>query len=461
MHHTRSSAAVRAAAARRVRWTLALAAALGLAACGGGGNPNPPALASVASVNAASAAPASGPGGGFQQLVVFGDSLSDVGTYTPAAIAAYGGAQAAADLKAFGTALYTDPVTALSTYGQEGGQFTVNPGPNWVADLATSLHVPVPLPNQIGYGAIESSPGVFTSPIFPTVTCQDIAKVNPGVNPSLCSDYAQGGSRVALQPGIGHYTIDTATGLPYVDGSGQPYVSALTVPVSQQVSDYLGEFSAFNANQLIAVLAGNNDIFVALGSVSTQMAQGVPQATAVAQAQAAVGAAADALAGVVQTIVSNGGKYVVVYALPDSALTPFGQTLGGAATCNLQDATQPCYLLSSLVNVFNQRLLNDLQGQPVKMVDGNALLEQEIANPAQFGFTNTTTPWCSPQTGGSSTSQPNSLLCNQATPNAAAGATTSDLGSWLFADDVHPTPAGYQVIATATSAALKSFGWIQ
>ncbi len=450
-------------AARRARWGLALAAVLGLAACGGGGNPSPPALATVASVNAASTAPAAGPSGGFKQLVVFGDSLSDAGTYTPVAIAAYGGASASTDLTNFGKALYADPATALSTYGQEGGQFTVNPGPNWVADLAASLGVPAPLPNEIGYGSVESpaGSGTFTPALFPAVTCQMIAQVNPAVDPSLCTDYAQGGSRVALQPGIGHYTIDPTTGQPYVDGSGQPYVSALTVPVSQQVSSYLSEFKTFNANQLIAVLAGNNDIFVALGEASAQIKQGVAQSIAVASAQTAVANAADALAGVVQNIVSDGGKYVVVYALPDSALTPFGQTLGGAATCNTQDATQPCYLLSSLVNVFNQRLLDDLQGQPVKMIDGHALLEQEIANPAQFGFTNVTTPWCSPLTGGSATSAPNSLLCNMATPNAAAGATTTNVGSWLFADDVHPTKAGYQVIATATSSALKSFGWTQ
>ena len=449
------------AAWRRGRWAWALVAAMGLAACGGGGNPNPPTFATVASVNAASTAPATAPGGGFQQLVVFGDSLSDGGTYTPAAIAAYAGTGATAALTAFGASLYANPATALSTAGKEGGQFTVNPGPNWVTDLAASLGVAAPLPNQIGYGSVQASPGVFTAPIFPTVTCQAIAQVNPSVNPALCTDYAQGGSRVALQPGIGHYTIDASTGQPYVDGSGQPYVSALTVPVTQQVGNYLSEFKAFNANQLIAVLAGNNDIFVALGSVSAKMAQGVPQGTAVAQAQSDVAAAADALAGVVQTILSNGGKYVVVYALPDSALTPFGQTLGGAATCNTLDATQPCYLLSSLVNVFNQRLLDDLQGMAVKMIDGQALLAQEIANPAQFGFTNTTTPWCSPLTGGSATSAPNSLLCNAATPNAAAGATVSDLGSWLFADDVHPTPAGYKVIADATASALKTFGWIQ
>ncbi|MDE1978060.1 MAG: esterase, partial [Betaproteobacteria bacterium] len=74
----------------RVWIALALASALGLAGCGGGGNPSPPSLASVASVNSASTAPAAPPSGGFKQMVVFGDSLSDDGAYTLAAVSTYG-----------------------------------------------------------------------------------------------------------------------------------------------------------------------------------------------------------------------------------------------------------------------------------------------------------------------------------------------------------------------------------
>ena len=122
--------------------------------------------------------------------------------------------------------------------------------------------------------------------------------------------------------------------------------------------------------------------------------------------------------------------------------------------CNNLDPSQPCYLLSNLVQLFNQRLLNDLQGQPVKVLDGYSLLNQEMASPAQFGFTNVTTPWCNPATTSS-------LLCNVNTPFTAAGASTANLGSWLFADSVHPTPAGYQVIANATLQAMKGFGWAQ
>jgi phospholipase/lecithinase/hemolysin len=323
----------------------------------------------------------------------------------------------------------------------------------------------------IGYGTAKG-PAYLTPAGVITNVAQAFCAFSapPASGQANCTNFAQGGSMVSNPNGIGHST------------------GALTIPVTQQVQNYLTQFSTFTSGQLITVLAGNNDVFTALGNVSAQVTAAVTQAAtqaaqagtpltaaqiatvqqqatsqAVAVAQATVGAAADQLAGVVQNIIAKGGQYVMVYTLPDSSVTPFGRGLPytGATqpaappagyVCNNQDPTQPCYLLSNLVQVFNQRLTNDLQGQPVKMLDGFALLNQEIANPSQFGFTNITTPWCDPATTSS-------LLCNVNTPNTAAGASTTNLGAWLFADSVHPTPAGYQVIANATLAAMKSFGW--
>lgn len=459
----------------RVWIALALASALGLAGCGGGGNPSPPSLASVASVNAASTAPTSPPSGGFKAVVSFGDSLSDVGTYGPAV-------QAYAAMNASGTPLYplyqylvgsnqsslansliAQGVAAAQGVGFDpalGGQFTVNGSTtaNWVVDLSsTLLGLPAQqaiTPNIIGYAGKSA-----TCPL----------KIN-------CFGFAQGGSMVSNPIGIGH--------------SG----GALTLPVTTQVQNYLAQFNgSFNSNQLVTVLAGNNDIFTALGTVSATVTQAVTQAvtsalqqnpsltpaqiaqiqaeaqqsattSAVSAAQTNVAIAADELAAQIKLITSKGAKYVMVYTLPDSSQTPFGRGLPytgmtppqappAGYVCDNTVTTTPCYLLSNLVQVFNQRLLNDLQGQPVKVLDGYSLLNQEVTNPAQFGFTNVTTPWCNPATTSS-------LLCNVNTPYAAAGASAANLGTWLFADTVHPTPAGYKIIASTTLQAMKGFGWI-
>ncbi|MGC9163510.1 MAG: SGNH/GDSL hydrolase family protein [Thiomonas sp.] len=449
---------------KRVWIALALASALGLAGCGGGGNPSPPTLATVSSVNAASTAPAAPPSGGFKQVVVFGDSLSDDGAYTLAALSVYGPGTSA-------------NISFSGLPYPAGGQFTVNGAPtgNWTNVLAKSLNISL-TPNLIGYGTPSGVMylGGATGPTATPAFCAFSAPPSSGM--ANCTNFAQGGSRVSDANGIGH--------------SG----GALTLPVTQQVQNYLTQFGgSFNGNQLVTVLAGNNDIFAALATVNASVTQAVTQAVtsalqqnpnltqaqlaaiqasaqqnattaAVANAQQTIAQAADALAAQVNLITSKGAKYVLVYTLPDSSLTPFGRGLPYTAAnppqspppgyvCDNTVTSTPCYLLSNLVQLFNQRLLNDLQGQPVKVLDGYSLLNQEIANPAQFGFTNVTTPWCNPATTSS-------LLCNVNTPYTAAGASTANLGSWLFADALHPTPAGYQVIANATLQAMKGFGWI-
>ena len=445
-------------------WALALAAALGLAACGGGGNPSAPSLATVASVNAASTAPSAPPSGGFQQLVVFGDSLSDDGAYTLAAVNTYS------------VAPYNIPFTGLPYAA--GGQFTVNGSfngvaNNWTTQLAAMMNLNL-TPNLVGFSTTLGTFYLTPSGVNPSETQATCAFDLPQSGTSLpsCTDYAQGGSMVSNPDGIGHST------------------GALTLPLTTQVQNYLTHYTSFDANQLVVLLGGNNDIFSALSNVQTQVTAAVTQAVtaaltanpslttaqidaikasaeqsatpaAVSAAQAAVALAADQLSGLVGQTLSNGAKYVLVYTLPDSSLTPFGQSLSGGTTCNVQDPSTPCYLLSNLVNVFNQQLLNDLQGKAVRVIDGHALLAQEIANPAQFGFTNVTDPWCNVATGGPGATAPSSLMCNALTPNNTAGASTANVNSWLFADNVHPTPAGYKVIADATATTLKSFGWIQ
>ncbi|MDY0330168.1 MAG: SGNH/GDSL hydrolase family protein [Thiomonas sp.] len=446
----------------RIWIALALASALGLTGCGGGGNPSPPSLASVSSVNAASTAPKAAPSGGFKQVVAFGDSLSDDGAYTLAALSVYGP----------GTS-YNIPFTGLPYAA--GGQFTVNGAAtgNWTNVLASKLGLSL-TPNLVGYGTPSGvmylgAAGTTSTPAF----CAFSAP--PSSGQANCTNFAEGGSMVSNPDGIGH--------------SG----GALTLPITTQVQNYLAQFGSFNANQLVTVLAGNNDIFAALSGVSASVTLAVQQAVgsalqqnpsltqaqiaqiqaeaqaqatsqAVAAAQTTVATAADQLAAQVKLISSKGGQYVLVFTLPDSSQTPFGRGLPytgmtppqappAGYVCDNTNTSTPCYLLSNLVQVFNQRLLNDLQGQPVKVLDGYGLLNEEIANPAQFGLSNVTTPWCDPATTSS-------LLCNVGTPYAAAGASTSNLGTWLFADSLHPTPTGYGLIANAALSAMKGFGWI-
>lgn len=420
----------------RICIALLLVGALALAGCSSGGTfTTSTTQATVSSVNTASTAPSTPPAGGsFKQLVVFGDSLSDDGAYTLAPISVY-------DAPPFNV-----PFTGLPY--PAGGQFTVNgmATGNWTDALASDLGIGLS-PNLIGYGTVN---GVFylgqTGPTPNPTYCAFSAPIASGF--ADCTNFAEGGAMVTNPDGIGHTS------------------GALTVPVAAQVQSYLAQFGgSFNGNQLVTVLAGNNDIFTALGAVATNEAGGMSATDAIATAHTTVEQAADDLATQIKLITGNGGTYVLVFTLPDSSETPFGRGLPytGASpaqappagyVCDNTLTMTPCYLLSNLVQVFNERLLNDLQGQPVKVLDGYSLLNQEIANPSQFGLADVTDPVC--DINGPILSQlgSSSLFCNPDTLVNGLNPNTT-----LFADDVHPTPAGYQIIVAATLQSMQNFGW--
>ncbi len=377
-----------------------------LAACGGG-DPEVPGTQDTAGAPTTK--------GTFSAVVVFGDSLSDIGAYSPAT-----------SLAGNGSAPYF------------GGKFTANAtnAKIWVENLATTMNVVV-TPAEVGFGTSS-------------VKCP--AAANP-LAAGTCTVYAQGGSRVTDPNGIGH-----AGG-------------ALTVPVKTQIANHLTRFSSFKTSDLILVWAGNNDAFAQFGAftaaatqIQTDAATGkitADQANllifqAQTTAQAAMKAAAQELAGYVKTeILGKGGKYVAVLTLPDSTLTPFGGTLPASV--------KP--VLSGLVDVFNLWLRDSLAGQPVKFIDQNAPGKDVFANPAKYGFVNNTVPTCDATKIAAITSNRvtdgSSLFCNSTAGAPYNGIRTgADVNTWQFADGVHPTPGGHKVISDLVTSQLKAFGWI-
>lgn len=392
------------------RWRAGLAAAavaLLVAACGGS-DPDEPGTGSP------SGAPTAPPAGGFKALVSFGDSLSDVGTYTPATVI---------------------PGTNPPVY--IGGKFTTN-GPGgtvWVENLATALGLIV-TPAEVGFAG-------------QSIACPAAAQ---GLG-TTCTAYGQGGARVTDPNGIGK------------DGG------ALTVPVKQQIENHLARFGSFKPDDLIVVFGGNNDAFVQFGAFAARAAeiQAAAQAGQITPDQArlalldaqltgfeAMKAAALELASYVrEQVLAKGGRYVMVWNLPDSTLTPFGQAL--------PEAVRP--VLADMVEIFNLWLREGLTNQPVTIVDANTAFRDAYLNPGAYGITNNTTPACDAVkiaaiTGGAVTDG-SSLFCN-ATPGVPfnglrAGA---DVDTWQFADGVHPTTGGHKLIADVAVQSLKSFGWL-
>ena len=387
-------------------WSLSLLTGLLLAACGGGDDPTIP----------GSGSPAGAPStkGTFTAVVSFGDSLSDLGTYSPAT-----------SLAGNGSAPYF------------GGKFTTNGtgGTVWVENLASTLGVLV-TPAEVGFAGRS-------------VKCPAAAA---GLG-STCTGYGQGGSRVTDPIGIGN-----AGG-------------ALTVPVVTQIDNHLTRFTSFSANDLIFVYAGSNDVFTQFGAFTTSAAQIQADAaagkltadqanaalfTAQTAAQAQMKLAAQTLAGYVRDkILAKGGKYVAVMTLSDIVDTPFGGTLPASV--------KP--VLTDLSRIFNLWLRDSLTGQPVQIIDTFTLSKEVYANPAKYGFVNNTVPACdaakiSAITGGTVTDG-SSLFCNSTVGAPYNGLRTgADVTTWQFADGVHPTTGAHKVISDAFAAQLKSFGWI-
>lgn len=380
--------------------------ALLLAACGGG-DPTVPGSGSP------SGAPTTK--GSFTAVVSFGDSLSDLGTYTPA--------------------------TSTTRDGKPpyiGGKFTTNTDTAtiWIQNVATTLGVLV-TPAEVGFDGVS-------------VKCP--AQANPALA-NTCTGYGQGGSRVTNPDGINH-------------DSG-----ALTVPVVTQIQNHLTRFGSFKSSDLIIVFAGSNDVFAKFGAFTVAAAQIQADAkagkltadeanralfNAQAKAQAGMQTAALQLADYVKTqILAKGGKYVAVLELTDIGDTPFGNSLPASV--------KP--VLTELSEIFNVWLRDGLTGQPVQLVDTYALFKSIYANPATYGIVNNTAPACdavkiSAITGGA-VKDGSSLFCNATAGSPLNGLRTgASATTWFFADAVHPTTGGHKIFSDAFTAQLKSFGWI-
>ncbi len=403
----------------------AVAAAAFLAACGG----NEPGDQS--------------PRVAFTQMVNFGDSLSDVGTYATQIVAANGGGH----------------YSINGDFSADGLDHT-----NWTEFLAAQLQLPQPCAAEVG---LESPPASAGNPLY--------FLAQPVADNANCFSYAQGGSRVTLPygPGNAHnFPADTSGAL------GQ-----ITKPVADQIATYLaGNNNTFNDGQLVTVFAGGNDFFINIATFQATVAAGgdpTAAATAAVTAMATAGAQESAL---VQTeILAKGATHVVVVELPDVSLTPDGISAGPTGQALIKQMTQ----------AFNDALTSGATGLPASnsliVVDAFSASEDQAAHPDQYGLTNVTVPACNlptsttplasnpgetgltvpnPQVPGTTIFIPiaTSLFC---TANSlitdTANATATDPHGVLryeYADSVHPTPYGYKLLAELVSEQMAIKGWL-
>jgi phospholipase/lecithinase/hemolysin len=429
----------------------------------------------------------------YSAQVTFGDSLSDVGTYAVGAVVQLGGGK----------------------YTINGNNTTKEPtltGKNWTELVATQLSLPAPCAAQTGLQgdatkgfsvAVANHAGCtnyaqggarVTNPVGPgnKLTGSPLGQMTVPVAQQVANHLAAssgkfsgneivtvmaGGNDVLMQLGTlaaGATAAGTAAGLK----AGQTaFATSLTIQLAAGATNPASAAQAIGlALQTEAANPNHTDQSVVTAAVTAAAQQPGNSAVAspavygpmVAKAQAegaaagatagakagadyfaanapavvtAMGTAGAELAALVKTqIIGNGANYVVVNNLPDVANTPSGK----AQSADVQA------LIKTMVDTFNGQLKSGLAGDPkVLLVDLYSVSHDQAANPAPYGLTNVSTPACGPNALGTT-----SLACNSS--NVIAG----DVSHYMFADDIHPTPFEYSLVARYVLEQMILKGWL-
>ena len=207
--------------------------------------------------------------------------------------------------------------------------------------------------------------------------------------------------------------------------NGVDVVGALgfTPSLATQATQYLAANGGrADPDALYTVWGGNNDLFAVAADPGN--------------AQAIIGGAVAAQAGIIGSLQQAGARYVLVPNIPDLGLTPSSRAQGPAAAAQA----------TALATAYNQALYTTLaaNGLSVIPVDTFAFLREVAAAPAQFGITNVTGTACMPQiTAQSLTCNPTSLV----SPDAPQ--------TYLFADGVHPASGAHRALADLAIAAIE------
>ena len=230
-----------------------------------------------------------------------------------------------------------------------------------------------------------------------------------------------------------------------------PFTPAGVPTLTQQVTGYLAANPKLSASELYTVFGGANDIFYhetsaaaatfvaahSAGDTAAQLAgltslvesvEGVSTLESQATATTAIQAAASQELTLIGSLQKAGARYIVVFNLPDIGRTPSATT---------DDATVPGTkaALTAASNAFNTVLQAGLKTTSVGIIPINtfALLNEVLADPAAYGYVNSTTPACTTAS---------SLNCTRATL-----VTPTAYQTYVFADGVHPTTTTHALFA--------------
>lgn len=195
--------------------------------------------------------------------------------------------------------------------------------------------------------------------------------------------------------------------------------------ISDQITQYLAlTGGSADPNALYSVWGGANDIFATLTLDPLN-------------AQANTVAAATAYVQQIARLQAAGANYVIVYNLPNLGATPqFAPTPNAGS-------------VSQITVVYNSALDTGLAqlGDGIIPINTFGLINEILANPGRFGFTNVTGTACAPA---------NSVACGPAGSGLPATYQPGTNETYLFADGVHPTGAAHAMLASVVISTIAA-----
>ncbi|HET8746101.1 MAG TPA: SGNH/GDSL hydrolase family protein [Ramlibacter sp.] len=164
-------------------------------------------------------------------------------------------------------------------------------------------------------------------------------------------------------------------------------------------------------------------------------------------------------------VLDRGATHVAVLNMPDVTLIPGlqpafaavsnangGGAAGAAAVATFQATVR------QWLQAFNTQLAARVGSDGrVAIVPFFADINEEIGNPESFALTNVTGMACVDALGVNSGAACTSAALDAAPP---AGLAPGWWRTWAFADPLHPTPFGHQLLAASVNRALARAGWL-
>ena len=281
-----------------------------------------------------------------------------------------------------------------------------------------------------------------------------------------CTNYAIGGGRV-------NYASNPADPrsiplqLQMAAQSRASYAAGdvlLVVGGGNDAADLAGAWLGAAEPAGVPAFVGLLDSVLGAGTGATLLGDGTNPNAAVVAGMSYMETVAGKLADAIQEhAVGKGATKVLVMNMPDIALTPrFRAVLAGvAARSSPQQAAQVEGVIQTWVNSFNSALAGRFAGSTkVAVLDFNTTFRAQVAAPATFGFTDGTGTACpAVGTDGSCLPTYDFPTCTAAALSAQQGKPSDWWTTYMFSDDFHPTPLAHAKAADQALQILSDRGW--